>query len=287
MAKSKAFFGIRKRSTKSLTFSRDAYGQQITKDRVSEVKNPRTTAQMQQRMYLTTIGSAYRALKVICDHSFQGISYGAKTMSKFNSENLKAIKLDPTKFNMNDFGTNKLMPGAYIIADGELDRPNITNVVAIARSTTALTVTLTGVNGASFDYSKLFAKDGDMITICFIAPKNDNKLFFGYLRLKAIDITKHTLAEAVALESNLDINAVVATDDETITLGTGYIETLTSADDAKVGWDVIASAKANGSWLRSPAQIEWSDIPASFVNAAATALATYPQGANYVLNGGV
>ena len=47
MAQSKGFFGLRKGSTKSLTFS-TLDGKQITKDRVYDVKNPRTENQMRQ-----------------------------------------------------------------------------------------------------------------------------------------------------------------------------------------------------------------------------------------------
>lgn len=49
MAKSRSFFGLRRGSTKSLTFQVNK-GQQITKDRVYEVANPRTTQQMAQRL---------------------------------------------------------------------------------------------------------------------------------------------------------------------------------------------------------------------------------------------
>ena len=62
MAKSKSFFGLRKGSTKTLTFS-VLDGQQITKDRVTDVKNPRSKAQMEQRCILKTAALAYSTLK--------------------------------------------------------------------------------------------------------------------------------------------------------------------------------------------------------------------------------
>ena len=64
MAQSKGFFGLRKGSTKSLTFS-TLDGKQITKDCVYDVKNPRTESQMRQRMLMTTVGAAYKMLKYI------------------------------------------------------------------------------------------------------------------------------------------------------------------------------------------------------------------------------
>ena len=50
MAQSKGFFGRRKGSTKSLTFS-VLDGKQITKDRVYDVKNPRTDLAIADRIY--------------------------------------------------------------------------------------------------------------------------------------------------------------------------------------------------------------------------------------------
>lgn len=59
MAKSTSFFGLRKGSTKSQTYS-VLRGQQITKDRVSEVANPKTTSQMQQRALFATAVKFYK-----------------------------------------------------------------------------------------------------------------------------------------------------------------------------------------------------------------------------------
>ncbi|MGF2526098.1 hypothetical protein ACQUW0_27715, partial [Ralstonia pseudosolanacearum] len=61
MAKSKSFFGLRRGSTKSHTYQVN-YGQQITKDRVSSVRNPKTTAQVMQRMKMNNARLFYNAL---------------------------------------------------------------------------------------------------------------------------------------------------------------------------------------------------------------------------------
>ena len=88
MAKSSNFFGLRTGSTKSLTFS--VYrGQQITKDRVTRISNPRTTAQMQQRALVPLVAAARSTLKGIVDHSFEGIPYGEASLKEFSAENLK------------------------------------------------------------------------------------------------------------------------------------------------------------------------------------------------------
>ena len=89
MAKSKSFFGLRTGSTKSLTFQ--VYrGQQITKDRVTRVANPRTTLQMEQRSKLPIAAAARSALKGLVDHSFEGVPYGEQSLRTFSSKNLSS-----------------------------------------------------------------------------------------------------------------------------------------------------------------------------------------------------
>lgn len=89
MAKSKSFFGLRTGSTKSLTFQ--VYrGQQITKDRVTNVANPRSTLQMVQRSKLPLVAAARSALKGLVDHSWEGVPYGEQSLRTFSSKNLSA-----------------------------------------------------------------------------------------------------------------------------------------------------------------------------------------------------
>ena len=89
MAKSKSFFGLRTGSTKSLTFQ--VYrGQQVTKDRVYRVANPRTDAQMQQRALIPIVAAARSALKGLVDHSFEGFPYGEASLKQFSALNLRA-----------------------------------------------------------------------------------------------------------------------------------------------------------------------------------------------------
>ena len=100
MAKSKSFFGLRSGSTKSLTFQ--VYqGQQITKDRVYRVSNPRTEAQMTQRALIPIVSAARSALKGLVDHSFEGVAYGESSLKEFSKQNLRAGALEVTSFSPN------------------------------------------------------------------------------------------------------------------------------------------------------------------------------------------
>ena len=123
MAKSKGFFGIRTGSTKNFTFS-ELHGEQITKERVSKVKNPRTISQMRQRMLMATIGAAYSYLKAIADHSFEGKTVGQQNMSEFMRLNLNkfrdAAQDSNAAYAMNAYGDKLINPMRYILAKGSL-----------------------------------------------------------------------------------------------------------------------------------------------------------------------
>ena len=100
MAKSKSFFGLRSGSTKSLTFQ--VYrGEQITKDRVYRVSNPRTEAQMTQRALIPIVAAARSALKGLVDHSFEGVAYGEASLKEFSKQNLRTGALSVTSYSPN------------------------------------------------------------------------------------------------------------------------------------------------------------------------------------------
>lgn len=102
MAKSKSFFGLRTGSTKSLTFQ--VYrGQQITKDRVTRVSNPRSEAQMKQRALIPIVAASRAALKGLVDHSFEGVAYGEQSLKKFSELNLRAGALEVESYAPNGY----------------------------------------------------------------------------------------------------------------------------------------------------------------------------------------
>lgn len=93
MAKSKSFFGLRTGSTKSHTYQ-VLRGEQITKDRVYDVANPQTVAQMNQRLKLPIVANARAILKTLVNHSFEGVTYGDQSLKKFSQLNLAKGALD-------------------------------------------------------------------------------------------------------------------------------------------------------------------------------------------------
>ena len=121
MAKSKSFFGLRSGSTKSLTFQ--VYrGEQITKDRVYRVSNPRTEAQMTQRALIPIVAAARSALKGLIDHSFEGVAYGEASLKEFSKQNLRAGALSVTSFSPN--GVSNPGFANLIVSNGSINVPS-------------------------------------------------------------------------------------------------------------------------------------------------------------------
>lgn len=117
MARSKNFFGQRIGSTKTHTYARFK-GLQITKERVSNVTQPRTNRQMLQRLKVAMVSNARSVLRDIANHSFQSTPYGYQSLSRFSSLNLAKGQLKCSSFvpkGIADCGV-----ADYLISDGSL-----------------------------------------------------------------------------------------------------------------------------------------------------------------------
>ena len=144
MAKSKSFFGLRTGSTKSLTFQ--VYrGQQITKDRVTRISNPRTESQMTQRALIPIVAASRAALKGLVDHSFEGVAYGDQSLKLFSSLNLKAGALTVASFPPNGYSNpgfaNLIVSRGTINADFDFQNSGSSKSALAMFPTTAETMT--------------------------------------------------------------------------------------------------------------------------------------------------
>lgn len=285
MAKSKNFFGIRSGSTKNFTFS-ELNGQQITKERVTRVKNPRTISQMRQRMLMSTIGAAYSYLKVIADHSFEGKTVGQQNMSEFMRLNLDKFKEASRNSNaayaFNAYGDKLINPMRYILAKGSLASvPFAVN----SRNQIEISVSADTLNTAKDVYDALGIKEGDMLTFVWVVGQSSLvKGVFNYtpstlniVRLIADKVgTIATPHDAFTYDSNhsdLDIS---------VTLSGGL---LTLASSAANFGGVIMSRKAGGQWLRSNTVMVGNKSIIEGVSVE-NQLTTYPIESELILNGG-
>ena len=289
MAKSKGFFGLRSGSTKNFTFS-ELNGQQITKERVYKVKNPRTLQQMRQRMVMATASAAYSYLKEICDHSFEGFGVGSPCMSEFMRLNLDALKAkaqnDAAVVAFNAYQDKNINPVPFIVSKGSLVGPsfvvNETQVDVNFNMKAGEKTTAEGV------YNALGIQYGDLLTFIMVcgSANNTNALTFAPVPLAIVRFHANktgaisSITDAFAIESN-NVNGAkgyVVDVVSHISLS-AYIE-----DEPVTLAGVILSRKASDKWLRSTTQLAFKE---SFVvpTTVSRQLATYPVERDLILNG--
>lgn len=286
MAKSKSFFGLRKGSTKSHTYS-VLDGQQVTKDRVYDVKNPRTQGQMRQRMVMTTVGAAYKYLKAIADHSFEGKSSGMQCMRAFNSANLNRFKAGAAlngNVPYNEYKDSAINPLPFQLSEGSL--PGFAFAFngdgKLAINPTKDNADFSTAEGV---YNVLGVQKDDLITFCtVVGTKSLKNGIFDY-EPSSFDIVR------LRCDKTGDISSV----EEAFTISSNsadaMVEFSTSANAltiASVVADfgaVILSRKSADLWQRSTAVMVVKD---GITTGALTLnqLSTYPIGTDLILNNG-
>lgn len=299
MAQSKSFFGLRRGSTKTLTFS--VYnGKQVTKDRVTDVKNPRSAAQMKQRAIMATALRGYSALQEICDHSFEGVTYGQKSMNYFVSENARMIRSAAPDVNLS-FSKGNSVSNAYIIAKGSLP-----SVALVSDSVSSERKIMHGVTEtSSYTFGYLMADMGanvigDMVTIVMLEDNPGGNASVYWIRLKLTEANKSIIIQTNDKGTNILSSLVEGTDYETnidnfsvndfpITLMTAngdvYLSFGTSAltsDPISRSVGIIISRKTDAGWLRSSSTM----VNLFEIYNYDKALASYPESGEKILNGG-
>ena len=295
MATSKSFFGKRRGSTKNFTFA-VFNGKQVTKEKAEQVKNPRTIAQMRNRMILTTSSAAYAAMKEIVDHSFQGFVYGLQNMSRFQSVNNKLLRAGllaaTSQFAYDNYGDARVLPGAYVISEGSLAPiPTAMFACAITAADSVAFTIQPGVTAAELTadaiISALGLQVGELATLCFLADCGTEAGYkFGFIRLTVktagdVQLTAQNLTDYFTIESNAPV-AITSVADGTAVI-TSTIDGVQAAGGLCYG--CIHSANENGAWKRSDTTMTIAD--GTLLEPTATqAIATYPVGGSRILNNG-
>lgn len=91
MARGNLFLGMGRGSVGDVTFYRSD-GQQLSRARNRQPRNPKTQAQSYQRAVMATVVKAYQTGKEIFDHAFQGYSVGAQCQRQFLSLNARKLR---------------------------------------------------------------------------------------------------------------------------------------------------------------------------------------------------
>lgn len=297
MAKSKSFFGLRRGSTRDHTFYIQD-GKQITRSRVEHVKNPRSLAQMQQRMIMSTAIAAYKGMKDICDHSWEGVEYGAKSFQKFMSVNTRLLREDlatDDNFLMANYQQKKFFLGAYQLSDGTFNGPD-SNIIELDDSYERYTVQLTVNFGEIIPHFNAYnnqqimdflgINEGDTITLVNILTDKNLCCHFHWARLTFLlydDITwtSDNYTEYIKIETDKDSKIEIQDGEDYFF----WINTVEFNLELYNYWGgFIISSKVNDEWKRSPCRLHNFANNGEFPSSA-EALSTYPIAHDFILNG--
>ena len=186
MAKGNLFLGHARGKVGSLVFSRQN-GEQVTRALNTRPKNPQTDPQIVQRAIAGTVMYAYSYLQEICNHSFEGIAYGAKSQQYFTKVNMDLLRqlysANPTNTNPMMFSkknSKSAVANAYIISKGSIsytpiqpelvkeDGDDATHLADIK-----FPAIMNGMQVSAYLASIGLAKAKDQITLILIRPTFD------------------------------------------------------------------------------------------------------------------
>ena len=120
MAVVKGTFSTNMRGRVGSVVYRNRGGVNVASQIPASVKNPQSLPQQQQRMKFNSVAQAYKCLKSIADHSFEGVTYGAPSQAKFMSDNSKLYTLDGQGHGFVAMGNSSIPPGNFKLSEGSL-----------------------------------------------------------------------------------------------------------------------------------------------------------------------
>lgn len=249
-----------------------ANGKTVARE-IVPVKNPKTDLQTLQRVIAKQVGMDYKKFREICDHSFEGITTGANSAAKFRSLNMKAKRSRAAEinqagqslsayYNFQPVGSEKWVPGAVILSQGQLPK-----VVATV-SQDELGLYLGHVAVAENTYAGVCAalglKRGDQLTFVTVEKKNDEYQVF--LSRIILDPRNQDGSGAAMTTAFITDGAIVSPNWRNkfnftyLTFTTGSVNFAQGGNGATlVGAAIIVSRKDSDSWLRSNAELTVSE----------------------------
>lgn len=180
MSKGNMLLGFARGSVGDLTFYR-RNAQQITRARSRVVKNPKTLAQQMQRAIMRTAVGAYQVIKSICDHSWEGVAYGADSYAKFLKLNLDMLRSLAAAGGENaksflPSGFNGLVAMPWVLSKGTIAwsgvEINFSSGLSIVFDST---FSASGVDEISYDEfcQSLNLQVGDQVTLIALPKRSD------------------------------------------------------------------------------------------------------------------
>lgn len=182
-------FGYLKKSIGSVTYTTstsalDGKRRQVARQKVTEVRNPNTVAQIMQRMKLAPAQRFYAAFEKAAgsvqnnplSHSFEGYEYDAKNRMRFMQ---LALQGDPKAYVPK--GYTSAAPGIYQVSEGSL--PSLPSGIVEGESQVLCSVNSDLTSQNITNLRALDVELGDQITIVALVPKNSGTYVAQFARV--------------------------------------------------------------------------------------------------------
>lgn len=125
------------------------------------VTNPRTNAQIMQRMKCLTCANFYSAFKGVLNHAFQGVKYGAPCQSEFLRLNMRLNATMPIAK-----GTKAVVPAPVYVSTGSIPPINFTvSDTGVSISCSSITTRDWGHVSAAIIEANPYLHNGDQLTV--------------------------------------------------------------------------------------------------------------------------
>lgn len=254
--------------------------QQVVRALAEQVANPRTHSQMFNRMVMSSVMQAVHAMKVIIDHSFDGLPTGQPSISEFIRRNYALAKADAIAnplfsphFGMVKYGEKGARPGEYVVSSGKLVKNDL-----IAGNNFRVIFNLGAGNSTVGGLRELLGiSDDGYLTWLRLTPEKGLEYVRCYLDPSIADSTAITNDNKDALftfEGNVT---------PTVEFSSNQFMFKFEQPASCCSTGVILSDKIGGKWQHSACKMS---IYGSITYTANTAIATYPVGDEMFLNGG-
>lgn len=271
MAKGNMLLGFSRGSVGDLTFYR-RNAQQITRARARVVRNPKTLAQQMQRAIMRTSVEAYKVIKEICDHSWEGVAYGANSYAEFQKQNMAMLRRLAAAGGENTksflpAGFNGLVAMPWVLSKGSISWNGVESISFTGDLTFNIGVISSGSIG-DITYRQFMeavgAREGDQITLVAFKKRTDideSSCLEPVIARVILSPNTGIMGDAMFEDDGTISNANPLnenTDAFTFAYQTGHllckIPSTQQAPFVAVGAAIICSRRAaDGSWLRSSA----------------------------------
>lgn len=278
--------------------------QNIVSQRPASVKNPRTDMQQRQRAYIKTVSSAYSVLRPICDHSFEGVAYGANSMNFFKKENYRIVSSDKKAVLKNS--SNVVVGSEFIISKGSIvwnanmDGGQIIDISEYLYENDIQDITELEIGKF---LEALGIKNGDQLTVInlsydgqvYTAPdgtkQTSSNIYYSRYIIDSGDSTKKAFIKIegdssyymlntsiLAQESEIDANAILVSDSN------GVITIINKEEGIPSVFTAIISRRNADKWLRSTATLNIFNTGGSVFDIEKVLPSYNPTGERYLNN---